>query len=142
VQVVGNSAASNEGHTGPLYSKYSGPAAGAGMALFPTALDIYSGVLWGGELQGFVIHGMMPALVLPRALWSRGGSEVRRTALWARPHPGALDGALVMPRKPWSGPVLPPPKFPGVAMESCLQCGLGGVGVGALKAQQESPVVP
>jgi hypothetical protein len=26
-----------------------------------------------------------------------------------------------MPRKIWSGPVLPPPKFPGVAMESCLQ---------------------
>jgi hypothetical protein len=25
-----------------------------------------------------------------------------------------------MPRKIWSGPVLPPPKFPGVAMESCL----------------------
>jgi hypothetical protein len=25
-----------------------------------------------------------------------------------------------MPRKIWSGPMLPPPKFPGVAMESCL----------------------
>jgi hypothetical protein len=48
-----------------------------------------------------------------------------RTGLWARPRPGALGGALVttvvMPRKIWSGPVLPPPKFPGVAMESCLQ---------------------
>jgi hypothetical protein len=50
-----------------------------------------------------------------------------RTGLWARPRPGALGGALVnndvMPRKIWSGPVrpvLPPPKFPGVAMESCL----------------------
>jgi hypothetical protein len=41
---------------------------------------------------------------------------------WARPCPGALGGALVMPRKIWSGPVLPPPKFPGVAMESCLYC--------------------
>jgi hypothetical protein len=27
--------------------------------------------------------------------------------LWARPRPGALGGALVMPRKIWSGPVLP-----------------------------------
>jgi hypothetical protein len=42
------------------------------------------------------------------------------TGLWARPRPGALGGALVMPRKIWSGPVLPPPKFPGVAMKSCL----------------------
>jgi hypothetical protein len=50
------------------------------------------------------------------------------TGLWARPRPGALGGALVMPRKPWSGPVLPPPKFPGVRgghhpswnLESCL----------------------
>ena len=37
-----------------------------------------------------------------------------RTGLWARPRPGALGGALVMPRKIWSGPALPPPKFPGV----------------------------
>jgi len=59
------------------------------------------------------------ALVLPRALWP-GGFGFRRTGLWARPRPGALGGALVMPRKIWSGPVLPPPKFPGVAMESCL----------------------
>jgi hypothetical protein len=47
------------------------------------------------------------------------GFGFRRTRLWARPRPGALVGALVMPRKTWSGPVLPPPKFPGVAMESC-----------------------
>ena len=48
------------------------------------------------------------------------GFGFRRTGLWARPRPGALGGALVMPRKIWSGPVLPPPKFPGAAMESCL----------------------
>jgi hypothetical protein len=30
-----------------------------------------------------------------------------RTGLWARPRPGALGGALVMPRKIWSGPALP-----------------------------------
>ena len=60
------------------------------------------------------------------------GFGFRRTGLWARPRPGALGGALVMPRKTWSGPVLPPPKFPGVAMESCLlmpegtvQCAIG-----------------
>jgi hypothetical protein len=49
------------------------------------------------------------------------GFGVLRTGPWARPRPGALGGPLVMPRKPWSGPVLPPPKFPGVmAMESIL----------------------
>jgi hypothetical protein len=43
-----------------------------------------------------------------------------RTGLWARPRPGALGGALAMLRKIWSGPMLHPPKFPGVAMESSL----------------------
>jgi hypothetical protein len=51
------------------------------------------------------------------------------TGLWARPRLCALGGALVMPRKIWPGPVLPPPKFPGVAMESCLVL---AVGVGVL----------
>jgi hypothetical protein len=50
-----NSAASDKGHTGALYSKNSYPAA-AGMALFTTALGLYGGVLWSGELQGFTIH--------------------------------------------------------------------------------------
>jgi hypothetical protein len=60
------------------------------------------------------------ALVLPRALWSGGSGFAAQRGLWARSRPGALGGALVMPRKIWPGPVLPPPKFPGVAMESCL----------------------
>jgi hypothetical protein len=30
------------------------------MALFTTALDFYGGVLWSGELQGFIIHEMVP----------------------------------------------------------------------------------
>jgi hypothetical protein len=30
------------------------------MALFTTALGLYGGVLWSGELQGFIIHEMMP----------------------------------------------------------------------------------
>jgi hypothetical protein len=35
------------------------------------------------------------------------GFGFRRTGLWARPRPGALGGALVMPRKTWSaGPGL------------------------------------
>jgi hypothetical protein len=29
---------------------------GCGMALFTTALGLYSGVLWSGELQGFITH--------------------------------------------------------------------------------------
>jgi hypothetical protein len=28
------------------------------MALFTTALDLYGGVLWSGELQGFIVHEM------------------------------------------------------------------------------------
>jgi hypothetical protein len=51
-----NSAASDKGHTGALYSKNSDPAAEVGMALFTTALGLYGGVLWSGELQGFIIH--------------------------------------------------------------------------------------
>jgi hypothetical protein len=30
------------------------------MALFPTALGVYGGVLWSSELQGFIIHEMVP----------------------------------------------------------------------------------
>ena len=30
------------------------------MALFTTTLDLYGGVLWSGELQGFIIHQTMP----------------------------------------------------------------------------------
>jgi hypothetical protein len=41
------------------YSKSSEPAAGAGMALFTAALGLYGGVLWCGELQGFIIHEMI-----------------------------------------------------------------------------------
>jgi hypothetical protein len=36
------------------------------------------------------------------------------------------SGALIMPRKTWSGPVLPPPKLPGVATKSCLAEGQRG----------------
>jgi hypothetical protein len=50
-----------------------------------------------------------------------------RAGLWAPPRPGALGGVPVIPRKTWSGPVRPPPKFPGVAMESCLLVTHGGV---------------
>jgi hypothetical protein len=30
------------------------------MALFTTALGHYGGVLWSGELQGFILHEMVP----------------------------------------------------------------------------------
>jgi hypothetical protein len=52
VQVIRkSSAASDKGHTGALCSKNGDPAAaaGAGMALFTTALGLYGGVLWSGE---------------------------------------------------------------------------------------------
>jgi hypothetical protein len=44
-----NSAASDKGHTGALYSKNSDPAAEVRMALFTAALGLYGGVLWSGE---------------------------------------------------------------------------------------------
>jgi hypothetical protein len=31
------------------------------MALFTTALGLYGGVLWSGELQGFILHEMAPS---------------------------------------------------------------------------------
>jgi hypothetical protein len=61
VQVIPQQAASDKGHTGALYSKNSDPAAEVGMALFTTALDLHGGVLWSGELQGFIAHDMMPS---------------------------------------------------------------------------------
>jgi hypothetical protein len=48
-----NSAASDKGHTGALYSKNSDRAAEVRMVLFTPALGLYGGVLWSGELQGF-----------------------------------------------------------------------------------------
>jgi hypothetical protein len=33
------------------------------MALFTTALGLYGGVLWSGELQGFIIHETVPGLI-------------------------------------------------------------------------------
>jgi hypothetical protein len=39
-----------------LYSKNGDRAAEVGMALFTTALGLYGGVLWSGELQGFILH--------------------------------------------------------------------------------------
>jgi hypothetical protein len=64
-----NSAASDKGHTGALYSKNSDPVAEVGMALFTTTLGLYGGVLWSGELRGFIIHEMMPtSLLLPSSL--------------------------------------------------------------------------
>jgi hypothetical protein len=57
-----NSAASDKGHTGALYSKNGDPAAEVWMALFTTALGLHGGVLWSCELQGFIVHEMMPTL--------------------------------------------------------------------------------
>jgi hypothetical protein len=41
--------------------KNGDPAAKVWMALFTTALGLYGGVLWSGELQGFIIHEMVPS---------------------------------------------------------------------------------
>jgi hypothetical protein len=42
------------------------------MALFPTALGLYGGVLWSGELQGFIIHQMMPTAIRHRTTQHTG----------------------------------------------------------------------
>jgi hypothetical protein len=57
------SVASDKGHTGALYSKNSDPAVEVGVVRFTTALGLYGGMLWSGELQlqEFVIHEMMPS---------------------------------------------------------------------------------
>jgi hypothetical protein len=60
LESTSNYAASDKGHTGALYSKNSDPEAEVGMALFTTTLGLYGGVLWSGELQGFIVHQMMP----------------------------------------------------------------------------------
>jgi hypothetical protein len=39
------------------------------MALFTTALDLHGGVLRSGELQGLIVHEMMPALTSSQ--WKR-----------------------------------------------------------------------
>jgi hypothetical protein len=73
-----NSAASDKGHTGALYSKNSDPAAEVGMALFTTALGLYGGVLWSCELQGFIVHEMVPTKETRLgAWWGSGGLGAR-----------------------------------------------------------------
>jgi hypothetical protein len=67
-----NSAASDKGHTGALYSKNGDPAAEVGMALFTTTLGLYGGVLWSGELQRFITHEMVPSGA------ERGQRQLRR----------------------------------------------------------------
>jgi hypothetical protein len=90
------------------------PASSRRNLLGETDMCSYCGLLIGNSR----LEPLSPA---SRALcFVAWGFGFRRTGLWARPRPGALGGALVMPRKIWSGPVLPPPKFLGVAMESCL----------------------
>jgi hypothetical protein len=42
------------------------------MALFTTALDLYGGVLWSGELQGFIIHQMVPTQAQARPTVAHG----------------------------------------------------------------------
>ena len=61
------------------------------MALFTTALGLYGGVLWSGELQGFIIHQMMPSPIRrPNPVRCKGGAELPLPALrrqaprWAR----------------------------------------------------------
>jgi hypothetical protein len=57
------------------------------MALFTTTLGLYDGVLWSGELQGFIIHEMMPTGgPAPLGCWPP--AAVLRLALAQHPAPG------------------------------------------------------
>jgi hypothetical protein len=47
------------------------------MAVFTTALGLYGGVLWSGELQGFIIHEMVPAGMLAQLVLLVGGGGGR-----------------------------------------------------------------
>ena len=68
-----DSAASDKGHTGALYSKNGDPAAEVGVVRFTTALGLCGGVLWsGGELQGLTTHEMVPTPGLEMWIVYRG----------------------------------------------------------------------
>jgi len=83
-----NSAASDKGHTGALYSKNSDPAAEAGMALVTTTSGLYGGVLRSGELQGFVVHETMPTVGVDRISWLRRRGWAPRKAPQKGGRPG------------------------------------------------------
>jgi hypothetical protein len=57
-----------------------------------------------------------------RALWPGGSDFATQGSGRALAPVHLVAPSCVMPRKIWSGPVLPPPKFPGVAMESMESC--------------------
>ena len=42
---------------------------GVGVVLFTTALGLYGGVLWSGELQGFIIHERVPSATTALHHW-------------------------------------------------------------------------
>jgi hypothetical protein len=84
-----NSAASDKGYTGALYSKNGDPAAEVGMALVTTTLDLYGGVLWSGELQGFVVHEMMPGC-RPGCVCGRDFPQKNKTTIAGEPSPAAF----------------------------------------------------
>jgi hypothetical protein len=49
------------------------------MALFTTALGLYGGVLWSGELRGFVVHEMKVARCILYSVVSPVASPVALT---------------------------------------------------------------
>jgi hypothetical protein len=62
-----NSVASDGGFTGALYSEIVIRWQKLVMAFFTTALGLNGGVLWSGELQGLIVHEMVP--VISYGLW-------------------------------------------------------------------------
>jgi hypothetical protein len=46
------------------------------MVIFTTTLDLYGGVLWSGEFQGFIIHESVPSGVV----FGKGNRRYKHTA--------------------------------------------------------------
>jgi hypothetical protein len=80
VQVIPQQAI-ERGHAGALYSKNSGaPAAEAGVwggTFYYTALGLYGGVLWSDELQGLILHEVVPTKHMTRKTTKTKNKEQR-----------------------------------------------------------------
>ena len=84
-------------------------------------LDIPNGV-WplNGAVGRAYLRETVPTWGLAFGVWRFGLVWVSPQRALGAPSPRYTWRRPRYAQKIWSGPVLPPPKFPGVAMESCL----------------------
>jgi hypothetical protein len=87
------------------------------MALFPTALGLYGGVLWSGELQGFIAHEMVPAAT-GAAAWGQPPAAGSRHRKGGPPYARGLVGRReLVGRRPVVGGRMGGRQPPGSARE-------------------------